>query len=96
MEQKWAIEVFKQAQLMDFMAIPIFEHMYVGYSDIEIQKVKRIYDWMVSPINSTELKRQRHDFGVFVKQHDERRGTNIVKAFPELEEFYQNCLEIKI
>ena len=96
MEQKWAIEVFKQAQLMDFLAIPIFEHMYVGYSDIEIQKVKRIYDWMVSPINSNALTRQRHDFGVFVKQHDERRGTNFVKAFPELEEFYQNCLEIKI
>ena len=51
---------------------------------------------MVSPIYSTDLNRQRHDFGVFVKHHDERRGTNFVKAFPELEEFYQNCLEIKI
>ena len=50
----WSKEILQQ-QLLDFYALPVFEHMYTGYSDIEIQKVKRIYDWMISR-NMSELR----------------------------------------
>jgi len=97
----WSKEILQQAQLLDFYALPVFEHMYTGYSDIEIQKVKRIYDWMISR-NMSELrddealKRNRHDFGVFFKEHDRRRGTDFCKVFPEFADFYHKCLEIKL
>ena len=98
---EWSKEILQQAQLLDFYALPVFEHMYTGYSDIEIQKVKRIYDWMISR-NMSELrddealKRNRHDFGVFFKEHDRRRGTDFCKVYPEFADFYHKCLEIKL
>ena len=98
---EWSKEIHEQAQLLDYYALPVFEHMYTGYSDIEIQKVKRIYDWMISR-NMSELrddealKRNRHDFGVFFKEHDRRRGTDFCKVFPEFADFYHKCLEIKL
>jgi len=98
---EWSKEILQQAQLVDYYALPVFEHMYTGYSDIEIQKIKRIYDWMISR-NMSELrddealKRNRHDFGVFFKEHDRRRGTDFCKVYPEFADFYHKCLEIKL
>ena len=40
-----------------------------------------------------QLERSRGNFARFFKAHDERRGTDFVKTFPELEDFYRNCLE---
>jgi organic radical activating enzyme len=93
---EWSNEIFKQAQFADFLAIPIFEHMHIGYSDIEIQKIKRIYDWMVSRNDDEDLNRNRRDFGMFFKEHDKRRGTDFCNVFPELADFYHKCLEIKL
>jgi hypothetical protein len=93
---EWSNEIFKQAQLVDFLSIPIFEHMHIGYSDIEIQKIKRIYDWMISRNDDEVLNRNRRDFGIFFKEHDKRRGTDFCNVFPELADFYHKCLEIKL
>ncbi len=38
----------------------------------------------------------RYNFGKYFQEHDKRRGTDFCKIFPELEEFYQDCLEIKL
>ncbi len=47
-------------------------------------------------IPEPQLNRQRYNFGTFFKAHDERRGTDFVKTFPELADFYNDCLEIKL
>jgi hypothetical protein len=96
LEQKWAENIFKQAQLADFLAVPLFENKYIGYSDIEIQKIKRTYDWMKSVKDDDDLKKKRFNFGNFIEAHDKRRGTDFTKVFPELEEFYHKCKEIKL
>ena len=96
LEQKWAQNIFEQAQLADFLAVPLFENKYIGYSDIEIQKIKRTYDWMKSAKEDDNLKTKRFNFGNFIEAHDKRRGTDFVKVYPELEEFYRNCKEIKL
>lgn len=96
LDQKWAENIFKQAQLADFLAVPLFENKYIGYSDIEIQKIKRTYDWMKSTKDDVELNKKRFNFGNFIDAHDKRRGTDFVKVFPELEEFYHKCKEIKL
>jgi len=96
--EEWSLKVFQQAQLMDYYAAPSFEAKHIGYSDIETQKVKRIYDWMSSSktIDSNIINRQRYNFGKMFQEHDKRRGTDFCKTFPELEEFYRNCLRIKL
>ena len=69
-----------------------------GYADIEIQKIKRIYDWKVAKWEGKEeqVNSQRYNFGKFFQEHDKRRGTDFCKTFPELEEFYKDCLKIKL
>lgn len=89
LEHKWTNEVFEQAQLMDYLSSPIFNNEYIGYSDVEIQKVKRIYDWMISEKNPNKIFVQRYNFGKFIQEHDKRRGTDFNKVFPELSEFYE-------
>ena len=93
--REWDIEILRQAQLTDFYSVPKSDKDYFGYSDIEIQKIKRIYDWATSTDEEKILK-QRYDFGKFFKEHDKRRGTNFKKVFPELEEFYNDCLGINL
>ena len=96
--EKWTKNIFEQAQLADYLAVPLFENKFIGYSDIEVQKIKRIWDWRMATWEQKEeqVKRQRYDFGKFFQEHDKRRGTDFCKTFPELEEFYNDCLEIKL
>jgi organic radical activating enzyme len=68
-----------------------FKNWYIGYTDIEINKIKRIADWMETKIDENELVRTRKNFYRFMKAHDERRGTNFKETFPEFAEFYDNC-----
>lgn len=96
LDQKWANNIFQQAQLADFLAVPLFENKYIGYSDIEIQKIKRTYDWMKSTKDDYDLKVKRHNFANFIQAHDTRRNTDFVKVFPELEDFYMKCKKIKL
>ena len=46
--------------------------------------------------DSSELKEQRYNFGKFFKEHDKRRNTNFKQVFPELTDFYQECLDIRL
>jgi len=94
---EWSDTIFKQIQQMDFLGVPLFDSKYIGYSDIEIQKIRRIYDWMESTDqNSEELYKQRYNFGKYFQEHDRRRGTDFMKAFPELADFYEETLRIKL
>jgi organic radical activating enzyme len=94
----WNSEILRQAQLLDFLAVPQFESHFIGYSDIEIQKVKRIYDWKTATWEGKEQQvlQQRYNFGKMFREHDKRRGTDFRKVFPELADFYNDCLEIKL
>jgi organic radical activating enzyme len=94
--QQWAENIYKQAQLSDFLAVPLFENKYIGYSDIEIQKIKRTYDWMKSVKHDEELLRKQYNFGKYFQAHDDRRGTDFKKVFPELAEFFEWTKTIKI
>ena len=58
-----------------------------GFTDVEIQKIKRTYDYAVGG-SDFDVEKQRKDFVKFVTQYDERKGTNFKEVFPELEELY--------
>ena len=85
--------IYKQAQLTEYMATPNFETRLIGYSDIEVQKIRRIYDWMLAT-DEEKIISQRQDFYRFFKEHDKRRGTNFKKTFPELADFYEDCKKL--
>jgi hypothetical protein len=63
-----------------------------GFNKFESEKLKRIYDLFEDNVENEEMIINRKDFAKFVDEHDYRRGTNFLKTFPELSEFY---LEIK-
>jgi len=96
LEPKWDDSVFQQAQLMDYLSVPLFDNKYIGYSDVEIQKIKRLYDWMGSRTNDKRLLEQRYNFGKYFEEHDKRRGTDFSKTFPELAGFFEYTKSIKL
>lgn len=88
--------ILEQSKLITYYASPSFTPEYIGYSDVEVQKVKRIYDWMISPQDPEQQLKNRYSFYNFFSEHDKRRGTDFCKTFPELEEFYLFCKNIKL
>ncbi len=91
---KFANMVLETASKADFLGTPKFDNKLIGFSDVEIQKIKRSYDWMTSHRDAERLLSQRSNFGRYFRAHDERRGTDFKKTFPELADFYDYCLSI--
>jgi organic radical activating enzyme len=64
-----------------------------GFFDYEIKKMERIYvvckEEMNDPSKQDEIELGRRNLIAFVKEHDRRRGTDFLKTFPELEDFYR-------
>lgn len=86
--------ILSQSKLMNYYSTPSFDSRLIGYSDVEVQKVKRLYDWMMSPQDEGQLKSLQYSFYKHFEAHDFRRNTNFIKTFPELEEFYNKCKQI--
>jgi len=94
--KKWAKNIKKQTLHMDFLSKKGIgtEDFYKAFTDVEVDKMKRIYDWFISDISEEDLNRQRKDFYLFFSEHDKRRGTDFISVFPELSEFYEECKNV--
>jgi organic radical activating enzyme len=80
--------ILKNAEKALYLGVPVYNRTDMAMTETETRKIKRIYDWSYSDITEEELVRDRNNFITFVDEHDRRRGTNFLKTFPELEEFY--------
>ena len=78
------LKAAKKAMYYGMKDTPMDTH---GFSDVQIQKIKRTYDYAISE-DSFEVEKYRKQFCRFIKQYDERRGTNFIESFPELKDFY--------
>jgi hypothetical protein len=58
-----------------------------GFSDTQIQKIKRTYDYTISDTN-TNRDLHKKQFVKYVTEYDKRRGTNFKETFPQLKEYY--------
>ena len=58
-----------------------------GFTDVEIQKIKRTYDYAVGKDNFN-VEKYRKDFCKFIEEYDKRRDTKFEEIFPELAEMY--------
>ena len=82
--------ILEAAKKAFYYATPEFKHTNIGFSDVEVQKIKRIYDYAISEDETFDVDRNRADFVMFVDEHDARRGTNFLETFPELKNLYDN------
>lgn len=70
-----------------------------GFSDYEITKYKRIYQYAKSSQvdeEAPETIKARNDFVAFFNEYDRRKGTNLVETFPELKAYYHYCRLVKL
>lgn len=81
----------KQAEFVRGLSRPSEVEGSIGSDEIEINNMQRIYDWAIAPMKEEDLLRDRKDFYRFFTAHDQRRETNLIKTFPELEDFYFRC-----
>ncbi len=79
--------ILKSAEKSLYYGIKEFTKDNYGFSNVEIQKIKRIYDYAISE-DDFDVEKNRKDFVIFVDELDKRRGTNFLQTFPELKEFY--------
>jgi uncharacterized Fe-S cluster-containing radical SAM superfamily protein len=82
--------ILKAAKKAYYYAMREFTHEHYGFSDTEVQKIKRLYDYSIGYEFSMNELQNRIDFVNFVDEHDKRRGTNFIETFPELEKIYNN------
>ena len=82
--------ILKAAKKSYYYAMREFTHEHYGFSDTEVQKIKRLYDYSVGFDYSVDEQQNKIDFVKFVDEHDKRRGTNFIETFPELEKMYNN------
>ncbi len=62
--------------------------------DFETGRMERNLAWMrARPFDEMTLREQRNNFFRFFTEHDRRRGTDFLKTFPEMEDFWQICRE---
>ena len=60
-----------------------------GFKDYEVQRMRRDIAWMREGTDNIEQKRA--DFYRFFSEHDRRRGTDFLFAFPEMKSFWEEC-----
>ncbi|HRO67334.1 MAG TPA: twitch domain-containing radical SAM protein [Pseudobdellovibrionaceae bacterium] len=79
-------------EMISYMkAWPFCPEIPEGFGIHEIQKLERTLAWMEHELPESELRDRRRNFYLFFSEHDRRRGTDFLKAFPEMEEFWHLC-----
>jgi hypothetical protein len=58
-----------------------------GFKDYEVQRLQRVIDQMDQKFSN----RVKADFYRFFSEHDKRRGTNFLKTFPDMGEWWDEC-----
>jgi organic radical activating enzyme len=64
-----------------------------GFKDYELNRLQRVIDYMREgcKLDSEYVKMQQANFYRFFSEHDRRRGTDFLKTFPEMTEFWTTC-----
>jgi len=62
------------------------------FTDLEYEKFKRVVDYMASTFyNDDKLAIARKNFYAWFSEHDKRRNTSLIDAFPEMQSFWELC-----
>jgi len=61
--------------------------------DVELEKMLRLASWAPGAQGEKWVDKARGQFYKFFTEHDRRRGTDFLKTFPEMEDFWTLCAE---
>ena len=62
------------------------------FTTVEYEKFRRVVDYMqTTQYEDAVVEQGRRDFYNWFNALDERRGTNLLETFPEMESFYNEC-----
>jgi len=65
------------------------------FTTLEYEKFRRVVSYMeTTQYSDSKLAEGRTDFYKWFCEHDQRRGTNFVKTFPELNNFFEMCKNV--
>ena len=77
---------------LDFILANMDDKNRSKFSELEYEKFLRVVKYMESSTYTPEkVKEGKRDFFNWFTEYDRRRGTNFVKMFPKLVEFYNDC-----
>jgi len=66
------------------------KNKYKGFKDFEVSKMQRLIDWIKNPTKYDRISAMK-DFYLYFSQIDERNNSDILKTFPEIENFWKQC-----
>ena len=69
------------------------ETRFKGFKDYELHRLDRDIAWMRDgqDLDPQVINQNKADFYRFFNEHDRRRGTDFLKTFPEMREWWQEC-----
>ena len=80
--------ILESAKKALYYGIKTFTHDNHGFSNIEIQKMKRLYDYAIGTTNF-DVTKYRRDLVKYVDEYDKRRNLNFKETFPQLVDMYE-------
>ena len=63
-----------------------------GFKDYEIDKVRRDLDFMKTELTEEKLTKNKVNFHRFYAEYDKRHGTDFLEVFPEMEDYWAECM----
>ena len=84
--------VQKLESVRDWMSqnLTTSENLYYGFKDYEVARLDRDIAWMHSA-QTQDHSVAKADFYRFFREHDQRRGTDFLKTFPEMRSWWAQC-----
>lgn len=77
---------------LDFIEDNLDDNDVTKFSQLEFEKFRRVVDYMqITHYSGEKIQQGRRDFYNWFNELDNRRGTNFLEIFPEMEDFYNLC-----
>jgi hypothetical protein len=77
---------------LDFIKSNIDDHDVTKFSTVEYEKFRRVVDYMKTTVyDSSVVEQGQKDFYNWFNALDQRRNTEFLETFPEMEDFYNLC-----
>jgi hypothetical protein len=87
--------MFYMQESLDYIKNNVDDADLTKFNTVEYEKFRRVVDYMGNSNYADDMVEQgRKDFYNWFTALDERRGTNFVETFPELEDFFNECKEL--
>ena len=87
------VVMLEQAKAYMKLHVETDANRFHGFKDYEIARLDRDIAWMRTgqQMSGTELGQRKADFYRFFNEHDQRRGTDFLRTFPEMKSWWAEC-----